>query len=97
MKGVVKACHMTLSHHFLRGYNPVILPHLHTNHLQYLHEVFGEGREGRRQDKMMEPAMFLWSVVTEVHKVLNIVMGVEVQQLLRGEGSHLTDSVGIVH
>ena len=51
----------------------------------YLQEVFGEGGEGRREQEVVESPMFLWSVVTHVHKVLHTVVGPQVHQLLQGE------------
>lgn len=49
----------------------------------YLHEVFGEGGEGRGQCEVMQSAMLLRPVVAQVDKVLNVVMGVEVEKFLR--------------
>ena len=52
----------------------------------YLEEVFGEGGEGRGNQEVVQSPMFLWAVVTQVHKVLNTVVGLQVEQLLTREG-----------
>lgn len=49
----------------------------------FFEEVLGIMLENGVQGKLAQPAMFLTLVMTEVHKVLNVVVGSDILDVLR--------------
>ena len=55
--------------------------------------MFGERGEGRRENEVVQSTMFLWSVVTQVDEILDVVMRLEIQQLLMSREYQLSHTV----